>query len=61
MGWEVALACYGYAAREKGNFAHCGERRGLCQTNYVGLHHPLERCGQGQLRWPGNFDLPTAR
>ena len=31
-----------------------------CQTNAVGLHHPLKRCGQGQLRWPGNFSLPTA-
>ena len=31
-----------------------------CQTNAVGLHHPLKRRGQGQLRWPGNFISPTA-
>ena len=30
VGWVRALACYRYAAREKGNFAHCDERPGRC-------------------------------
>ena len=57
MGWVRRL---GFDMRRRpleGNFAHCDS----CQTNFVGLHHPLKRCGQGQLHWPGNFHLPTAR